>query len=232
MASTDGFLFLPPAGPLPELTIETLWAGSFSLTSPIAARSRMSTTGWRRPAVTSSHTASSSYWWATSVTWRHSVRCVARMKLCWSIIVVRVKWNKAGKKCHLDAFDPAGDPARSREAGGGVWDALHRDVRPRCHQRGACLHRADQRHLRLGAVWRHHNPGGLGGREEWICAQRGSFVRGGHQEWPPLSLLIWEEFWTTGTKVFRGVKALEGRCWWTEVSALWWKLLVTLLLFP
>ncbi|CAF91130.1 unnamed protein product [Tetraodon nigroviridis] len=83
-----------------------------------------------------------------------------------------------------------GDPAGSGEAGGGLRDALRGDVGPRRHQRGARLHRADQGHLRPGALRRHHHPGGLGGREERLRPQRGPLLGGGDQERPPLPVLI------------------------------------------
>lgn len=68
--------FMLCADPSPGLTTVTRWGGFCCLTSPIAAPSRTSTTGWRRPAATFSHTASSSYWLATSVTWRPNARWV------------------------------------------------------------------------------------------------------------------------------------------------------------
>lgn len=110
----------------------------------------------------------------------------------------------------LNTSNVVGNPPRSRKAGRGVRNALRGDFGPWRHQRGARVHWADQRHLRLSAVRRHHNPGRLGGRQERVCAQCGSLVGGGDQERPPLSLLICEEFWKIGLKVLRGVKDSEG----------------------
>lgn len=103
----------------------------------------------------------------------------------------------------LTSCDPTGNSSGGREAGRSIWDALRGDVGPRRHQRGARLHRADQRHLRPGAIWWHHHPGGLGGGEEWVCSQRGSLLWRSDEERPPLSLLIWEEFWIMGLRVTR-----------------------------
>lgn len=62
------------AGQSPEPTTATQWVASCSLTSQTAAPFKTSTTGWRRRRATSSRTASSSCWSATSVTWKPSVR--------------------------------------------------------------------------------------------------------------------------------------------------------------
>lgn len=114
-----------------------------------------------------------------------------------------------------------GDPPGSGEAGGGVRDALRGDVSPRCHQRGARLHRADERHLRPGAVRRHHHPGGLGGREERLRPQRGPLLGGSDEERPPLSVLIRETFrgrsWKGGQRTHSEGKAF--RIWGVNPSA-------------
>lgn len=121
------------------------------------------------------------------------------------------------------SFDLSGNPPGGRETGRSLRDALCRDVSPWRHQRGARLHWADQRYLRPGAIRWHHNPGGLGGCEERLCAQRGSLLRRSDQEWPPLSLLIWDG--TEGNEEEK--KDSEGSGWRTKVLALWLELLVT-----
>lgn len=110
-------------------------------------------------------------------------------------------------KIHLISFNLLGDPPGSREAGRDVQDALRGNVGPWRHQRGTRLHWADQRHLRPGAVRRHHNPGGLGGREERLRPQRRPLLRGGDEEWPPLSMLILRSF---ATQVEKGERVQEG----------------------
>lgn len=79
--AVDHFYFHFSTGPSPGPTTATLWVGSFCLTSPTAAPSRTSTTGWRKLEATSNHTASSSCWWDTSVTWKHNARCVVAHSL-------------------------------------------------------------------------------------------------------------------------------------------------------
>lgn len=116
---------------------------------------------------------------------------------------------------------PAGDPSRSRKAGRGVWDALRGDIRPRCHQRGARLHRADQGHLRPGAFWWNHHPGRLGRREERYCPQRGPLLWGSDQEWPSLPMLIWVRgLWLkVPSRWMQEGFPLNWNCW--EASLVW-----------
>lgn len=128
------------------------------------------------------------------------------------------KWqrHKSVSHCHTSPLIwPLGHPPRSGEAGRGVWDALRGDVGSWRHQRGTRLHWADQRHLRPGAVWWHHHPGGLGGREEWVCPQRSSLLRGGDEERPALSMLIWEAFRLLRGKRRRIPEGLIGK-WLTD----------------
>lgn len=64
-------------------TIGTQWVASCSSTSQTTGPSRTSTTGWRRPRATSSPTASSFCWSATSVTWRPCARSPGRRPRSW-----------------------------------------------------------------------------------------------------------------------------------------------------
>lgn len=123
------------------------------------------------------------------------------------VVLCNSLWAPYVGKFHLvsPAIFDLGDPPGGREAGGRLRDALRGDVGPRRHQRGARLHRADQGHLRPGAVRRHHHPGGLGRREERVRAQRRPLLGGSDQERPPLSVLIWGEF--LGTEGVKGGRA-------------------------
>lgn len=83
----------------------------------------------------------------------------------------------------------SGEPARGRETSSCIRHALRGNFSTWCHKRGEGFYRANTGYIRAGEEWGDYHPGRLGGSEEWVCTERGAFVRRSDKGRSPVFLL-------------------------------------------